>query len=303
MLLWWDYFLRDPGWSLVFVPLSLSTFRSLIFSSISAVSGLVSHHDSYIVCLRWFFPDWDRMGWKSPLFTTIWENDLWVTFSCIDSPWRPLMPPGEFLEVNIEEDGSGSGAPAADVSIGKWVESCQFQPSPFWSGQMTLEMVRWPPTGQPKSHFKSPGGFFCVCQVIQAVTFGYPQWEVTRNLWVRVRWTHHSKKGHHRNCQVYRFQQFVAPSFAIEQWKIPRLLFFSVFRVIFLIPNPWASTTIKVVVDPISIMKTLRQTMVGILTPIVLMVVGIAGELVQDLSQRNYLLFCLPATSDVLQMH
>ena len=52
------------------------------------------------------------------------------------------MPPGEFLEVNIEEDGSGSGAPAADVSIGKWLEACQFQPSPFWSGQMTLEMVR-----------------------------------------------------------------------------------------------------------------------------------------------------------------
>ena len=70
MLLWWDYFLRDPGWSLgsvPFVPLSLSTFRSLIFSSISAVFGLVSHHDSYIVCLRWFFTDWDPMGWKSPL--------------------------------------------------------------------------------------------------------------------------------------------------------------------------------------------------------------------------------------------
>ena len=81
MLLWWDYFLRDPGWSLVLVPLSLSTFRSLIFSSISAVFGLVSHHETYIVCLRCFFPDWDPMGWKSPLFSTIWENDLWVTFS------------------------------------------------------------------------------------------------------------------------------------------------------------------------------------------------------------------------------
>ena len=42
---------------------------------------------------------------------------------------------------------------------------------------------------------------------------------------------------------------------------------------------PWASTTIKIMVDPISMIKTLRWAMVVILTPIVLMVVGISGVL------------------------
>ena len=40
---------------------------------------------------------------------------------------------------------------------------------------------------------------------------------------------------------------------------------------------PWASTTIKIMVDPISMIKTLGYAMVVILTPIVLMVVGIPG--------------------------
>ena len=44
------------------------------------------------------------------------------------------------------------------------------------------------------------------------------------------------------------------------------------------IQNPWASTIIKIMVDPISMIKTLREAMVVILTPIVLMVVGIPGE-------------------------
>jgi len=43
------------------------------------------------------------------------------------------------------------------------------------------------------------------------------------------------------------------------------------------LPIPWASNTIKIMVDPISMIKTLREAMVAILTPIVLMVVGIPG--------------------------
>ena len=42
--------------------------------------------------------------------------------------------------------------------------------------------------------------------------------------------------------------------------------------------HPWASTTIKIMVDPISMIETLRQAMVVVLTPIVLMVVGIPGS-------------------------
>ena len=45
----------------------------------------------------------------------------------------------------------------------------------------------------------------------------------------------------------------------------------------YIICIPWASTTIKIMVDPISMKKTLRKAMVVILTPIVLMVVGIPG--------------------------
>ena len=41
--------------------------------------------------------------------------------------------------------------------------------------------------------------------------------------------------------------------------------------------TPWASTTIKIMVDPIPMIKTLRKAMVVILTSIVLMVVGISG--------------------------
>ena len=43
------------------------------------------------------------------------------------------------------------------------------------------------------------------------------------------------------------------------------------------ITSPWSSTTIKITVDPIPMIKTLRQAMVVILTPIVLMAVGIPG--------------------------
>ena len=41
--------------------------------------------------------------------------------------------------------------------------------------------------------------------------------------------------------------------------------------------TPWASTTIKIMVDPIPMIKTLRKAKVVILTSIVLMVVGISG--------------------------
>ena len=34
-------------------------------------------------------------------------------------------------------------------------------------------------------------------------------------------------------------------------------------------PMPWASTTIKIIVDPISMIKTLGEAMVVLLTPIV----------------------------------
>ena len=44
------------------------------------------------------------------------------------------------------------------------------------------------------------------------------------------------------------------------------------------LPEPWASTTIKRMVDPIPMIETLRYAMLVILTPIVLMVVGIPGR-------------------------
>ena len=52
---------------------------------------------------------------------------------------------------------------------------------------------------------------------------------------------------------------------------------------------PWASTTVKIMVDPISMIKTLRYAMVVILTPIVLMVVGIPGY---NYSWRVFEVFC-----------
>ncbi len=53
---------------------------------------------------------------------------------------------------------------------------------------------------------------------------------------------------------------------------------------------PWASTTIKIMFDPIWMIKTLIGIMVVILTPIVLMVVGIPGYI------DDSIVFCLNKT-------
>ena len=80
----------------------------------------------------------------------------------------------------------------------------------------------------------------------------------------------------------HRFCHFAGVWFC-HHVQVPRLLcglpgctrYSSVYTVYIYIP--WASTTIKIMVDPISMIKTLGYAMVVILTPIVLMVVGIPG--------------------------
>ena len=47
--------------------------------------------------VRWFFTDWDPMGWTSPSFTTIWDHIFWSTFSKhFHSKFNETMVPSWF---------------------------------------------------------------------------------------------------------------------------------------------------------------------------------------------------------------